>query len=210
MTDDDLITGDLITMVAEPFTGIRMTTPAGTIEARGRSIQRHRRQGLAAAGAAVAAVLALVTFAVLPRPHLAAVQLTAWTVTTEPSGIVAVTIGDLHDPAGLQRALQAHGVPAIVHFHPPGGPVPVSSCMTRVPSKLAAAEKRIFAKPPTTSGGRALLYIDPAAVPRADKITIDAFGGNGISLGLVTHDGHCPPGSSPGRIGMKTTPAGHR
>jgi hypothetical protein len=82
--------------------------------------------------------------------------------------------------------------------------------MTRVPSSLAAAEKRVFAQPPTASGGQALLYIDPAAVPRTDKITIGAFGGNGISLALVAHDGRCPPGSIPGRIGMNTTPGGHR
>jgi hypothetical protein len=212
MTDEDMITGEVITMVREPFAGVRMTIPAGAVIARGRSIRRHRRQGLAAAGAAAAAAVALVIFAVLPgqgtRP--AAVRLAAWTVTTEPSGIVAVTIRDLRDPAGLQRALQAHGVPAIVRFHPGGGPVSVSSCMTGVPSRLAVIEQRVFVVPATASGGRVLLYIDPAAVPRTDKITIDAFSRNGISLGLLTRDGRCPPGSRPGRIGMNTIPAAHQ
>jgi hypothetical protein len=210
MTDEDMITGEVITMVREPFAGVRMAIPAGAVIARGRSIRRHRRQGLAAAGAAVAAAVALVIFAVLPgqgaRP--AAVRLAAWTVSTEPGGIVAVTIGDLRDPAGLQRALQAHGVPAIVRFHPDGGPV--SSCLTAVPSRLAEIERRVFVVPPTASGGRALLSIDPAAVPRTDKVIIDAFSGNGISLGLLTRDGRCPLGSRPGRIGMNTIPASHR
>jgi hypothetical protein len=64
--------------------------------------------------------------------------------------------------------------------------------------------------PLAASLGRALLYIDPAAVPRADKIAIDVFRGNGFSLGLLTRDGRCPPGSKPGGIGMKTIRAGHR
>jgi hypothetical protein len=212
MTDEDMIAGEVITMVREPLAGVCMTIPAGAVIARGRSIRRHRRQGLAAAGAGVAAAMALVIFAAFPgqgaRP--AAVRLAAWTVTTEPSGIVAVTIRNLRDPAGLQRALQAHGVPAIVRFHPVGGPVSVSSCVTGVPSRLAVIEQRVFVVPAAVSGGRALLYIDPEAVPRTDKIAIEAFSGNGISLGLLTHDGRCPPGSRPGGIGMKTIPAAHR
>jgi hypothetical protein len=125
---------------------------------------------------------------------------------------VAVTIADLRDPAGLQRALEAHGVPAIVHFHPHGGPVSVSvsSCVTGVPSRLAEIEQRVFVLPPATGGGRALLYIDPTAIPKTDTITIDAFRGDGLSLGLLARDGRCTPGSRPGGVGMKTIPAAHR
>jgi hypothetical protein len=38
-------------------------------------------------------------------------------VVTEPNGTVAVSIHDLRDPLGLQHALRAHGVAAIVRFH---------------------------------------------------------------------------------------------
>ena len=137
----------------------------------------------------------------------APVQLTAWTVSTEPSGTVAVTIRDLRDPAGLQRALLAHGVPAIVRFYPPGSSMP--SCATSVPSRLAAIEGRVFAQPPAASHGPYLLFIDPAAVPRTDKIAIEAVRGNGFSIGLVTQDGRCPPGSRPGGAGMKSSRSGH-
>ena len=137
----------------------------------------------------------------------APVQLTAWTVSTEPSGTVAVTIRDLRDPAGLQRALLAHGVPAIVRFYPPGSPMP--GCVISVPSRLAAIEGRVFAQPPAASHGPYLLFIDPAAVPRTDKIAIDAVRGNGFSIGLVTQDGRCPPGSRPGGAGMKSSRSGH-
>ena len=204
MTDHDPITRDLVAAVREPFGGVRMATAAEAVTVRGRAIRRHRRQRAAAAVAAVA--LAIV--AVLPgsgRP--APVRLAAWTVTTEPTGIVAVTIRDLRDPAGLQRALAAHGVPTLVRFHHTGSLIP--SCVTSVPSTLATIEHRVFVQPPAASPGRTLLYIDPAAVPRTYKVAIDAARGNGFSLGLLTHNGHCPPGSTPGGIGISSTPRSH-
>ena len=201
MNDDDVIT-----TVREPFADVRMTTPVDAVTARGRSIRRHQLQGVTAAAAAVAAAASLVIFAVLPGARPAPVRLAAWTVITEPTGIVAVSIRDLRDPAGLQRALQAHGVPAIVRFHPNGSLVP--SCVTSVPSRLATVEDRVFVQPPTGSHGWSLLYVDPAAVPRTYKIAIDAVRGNGLSLGILTHDGRCPPGSKLGGIGMKSIPGG--
>jgi hypothetical protein len=201
MNDDDVIT-----TVREPFADVRMTIPVEAVTARGQSIRRHRLQGATAAAAAVAAALALVIFAVLPGARPAPVRLAAWTVTTEPNGIVAVTIRDLRDPAGLQRALQAHGVPAIVRFHANGSLVP--SCITSVPSRLATIEDRVFVQPPAASHGQSLLYIDPTALPRTYKIAIDAVRGNGLSLGLLTQDGRCPPGSKPGGISMKGIPGG--
>jgi hypothetical protein len=207
MNDDDLITSDVITTVREPFAGVRMNTPVDVVIGRGRSIRQHRRRAVSAAGAAVAAALALVIFMVLPAMNPAPVKLAAWTVTTEPGGIVAVTIHDLRDPAGLQQALQAHGVPAIVRFHPSGAVMP--SCITSVPSRLAKVEGRVFVQPPA-GAGQALLYIDPAAVPGTYQVAIDAVPGQGFSIGLLTHDGRCPPGSSPGGAGIRKAPAGHR
>jgi len=207
--NDDMITRDLITTVREPFAGVRMGTPVDAVVGRGQAIRRHRRRVRAVTGAVAAAAAAavLVAVAALPGSRPAPVQLTAWTVSTEPSGTVAVTIRDLRDPAGLQRALRAHGVPAIVRFYPPGSSMP--SCATSVPSKLATIESRVFAQPPAASHGRYLLYIDPAAVPRTDKIAIEAVQGTGFSIGLVTRNGHCPPGSRPGGVGMRSTRPGH-
>jgi len=207
MTDYDMITGDLAAALRDPLTAVRMSTPAEAVTARGRAIRRHQRQRASAAAAAVAAV-ALAIVAVLPGGgRRAPVRLAAWTVTTEPTGIVAVTIRDLRDPAGLQRTLAAHGVPALVRFHRSGSLMP--SCVTSVPSTLATIEHRVFVQPPTTSPGRTLLSIEPAAVPRTYKIAIDAAKGNGLSLGLLTHNGHCPPGSTPGGIGISSTPRSH-
>jgi len=207
MNDDDVIT-----VVREQRDKVHSHTPVEQVISRGRVVRRRRRvYGVAGALAVVAASAVAVSVLAGPshqQPRPPAVRLAAWTVTTEPDGIVAVTIRDLRDPAGLQRALQAHGVPASIRFHPSGGPV--SSCVTEVPSRLAAIEQRVFVQPPATRGGGALLYIDPAAVPKTDKIAIDAFAGNGLSPGLLTRDGRCPPGSTPGGIGMKSTPAGHQ
>ena len=208
MTDHDPITRDLVAAVREPFAGVRMATAAEAVTGRGQAIRRHRRQRLSAATVAVAAV-ALAIVAVLPagRPapvRPAPVRLAAWTVTTEPTGIVAVTIRDLRDPAGLQAALAAHGVPAFVRFHHTGSLIP--SCVTSVPSTLATIEHRVFVSPPAVGHGPSLLYIDPTAVPGTYKIAIDAAPGNGLSLGLLTRDGRCPPGSTPGGIGINSTP----
>jgi hypothetical protein len=206
--NDDMITRDLITTVREPFAGVRMGAPVDAVVARGQAIRRRRRvRAITGAVAAVAAASALVAVAALPGSRPAPVNLTAWTVITQPSGTVAVTIRDLRDPAGLQRALRAHGVPAIVRFYPPGSPMP--GCVTSVPSRLATIEGRVFVQPPAASHGRYLLFIDPAAVPRTDKIAIEAVRGNGFSIGLVTQTGHCPPGSRPAGAGMSSTRPGH-
>jgi hypothetical protein len=207
MNDDDVITA-----VREQRDRVHSPTAVEQIIGRGRAVRTRRRvSGVAGALAVVAASVLAVTALGGPshqqsRPPTA--HLAAWTVTAEPGGVVAVTIRDLRDAAGLQRALQARGVRATVRFHPSGGLA--SSCVTEVPSRLAAIEQRVFVQRTAISGGGArLLYIDPAAVPKADKIAIDAFAGNGLSLGLLTRDGRCPPGSGPGGIGMKATPAGH-
>jgi hypothetical protein len=188
---------DVITLVREPFAEVGMTTPVEAVVARGRAVRRHRRLRRAtSAAAAVAAGAVLVTLAVTGgRP--APVQLAAWTVITEPNGTVAVSIRDLRDPAGLQRALQAHGVPAIVRFYASGALMP--SCMIPGGSRLETIYQRVFVEAPAGSSGP-LLYIDPAAVPRNAEIGIDAVPGNGLGIELLTRDGRCLPPSTPGGI----------
>src|SRR6516165_10278557 len=106
MTDHDPITRDLVAAVREPFAGVRMATAAEAVTVRGRAIRRHRRQRATAAAAAGALAIAAVLpgsagpTPVRPAPFL----LAEGTVTPETTGIVAVTIRDLRDPAGLQAA----------------------------------------------------------------------------------------------------------
>lgn len=111
---------DSLTAARDSLTEVRMTTPLDTIVGHGRARRRrHRLTGLA--GAAVVAVgTVLAVMALLPASHPAShqprVQLAAWTVVQQPGGIIHVTIRELRDPAGLQAALRADGVPASVSF----------------------------------------------------------------------------------------------
>lgn len=185
---------DLLREGMERF-GRDVQMPAGiAAKARGQ-VHRRRLQVMTGTVAAVAAAAAIVTFTAAPGGRPAPARLAAWTVITEPNGTVAVSIYNVRDPAGLQRALQAHGVPATVRFYPSGSQMP--GCVTSVPSSLATIEGRVFVQPPAGSDGQAMLYIDPAAVPRTYQIAIDAVRGSGFSIGLLTQGGQCPPGSSP-------------
>jgi hypothetical protein len=181
-----------------------LTPPAGLLAAVCRRHARRRRSllqaaGAAAAAAAVVASAAIVTRAAGPGGRPAA-RLAAWTVITQPSGTVAVSIRDLRDPAGLQRALQAHGVPAIVRFHPSGSPMP--GCVIPGGSPLASAYQRVFRQPPAAGRGGPLLRINPAAVPLGAEIGIDAAPGTGISIALLTKEGRCLPPSKATTVGL--------
>ncbi len=170
--------------------------PAGLAARAHGHLRRRRLQMLTGAATAAAAVAAVATFAAAPGGSTAPARLAAWTVVTEPNGTVAVSINDLQDPASLQRALQAHGVPATVRLYPSGSRMP--GCVTSVPSRLAAIERQVFVQPTAGDGGQAMLYIDSAAVSKADEIVIDAVRGGEFSIGLLTQDGQCPHGSRPG------------
>ena len=111
---------DLATLVRDAMRDTHMTVPESDITRRARTLRTRRRL---TAGTVVSAGVAAITLAAATvaapagspapgRPHDAA-QLTAWTVTNEPGGVVDVTIRQLKDPAGLQARLRADGVPAI-------------------------------------------------------------------------------------------------
>jgi hypothetical protein len=111
---------DSLTTARDSLTEVHMTTPLDTIVGHGRARRRLRRlTGLAgAAVVAVGTVLAVMTLlpASHPAGHQPRVQLAAWTVVQRPGGIIHVTVRELRDPAGLQAALRADGVPASVSF----------------------------------------------------------------------------------------------
>jgi hypothetical protein len=111
---------DCLTTARDSLTEVHMTRPLDTIVRHGRARRRrHRLTGLAGA-AVVAAGTVLAVTALLPASHPARhqprVQLAAWTVVKQPGGIIHVTIRELLDPAGLQAALRADGVPASISF----------------------------------------------------------------------------------------------
>lgn len=106
--------------VREAFAGVTLETPVAEAVRRGRQLVLRRRFARLAAGALVVAAVAGLAVAELhggggavtaPRSRLA-----AWSVIKQPGGLVVVTINQLSDPAGLQRALRADGIPAAVNF----------------------------------------------------------------------------------------------
>jgi hypothetical protein len=119
MNDDEVIT-----IVTEQRDKVHSATPVEQIVSRGRMIRARRRFPGVAGALAVAAAAAVAVTTLLPSSHQpghpAPAQLTAWTVATQADGGVRVTIHQLRNPAGLQRALRADGVPASVTFlgHP--------------------------------------------------------------------------------------------
>jgi hypothetical protein len=88
---------------------------AGKARHRVARRQRSVRAAAALGTAAIAAVAAIAS--ALPSAHRQTrARLTAWTVARQADGNVDLTIRQLRDPAGLQRALRADGVLASVTF----------------------------------------------------------------------------------------------
>src|ERR1022692_1707660 len=88
-----------------------------------RSARRHRRplvlSGVAAAAAALAASVLLLTGSWPGSGHAASavhVNLTAWSVNTNPDGTVTFKVKRMSDPTRLEHVLAQAGVPAIVRF----------------------------------------------------------------------------------------------
>ena len=94
--------------------------PLAAITSRGRVHQRRRLAGLAGlGGAGAAAVIALVlgltgVFGTAPAGGTGPVQTADFTLTSYANGTVSLTLGQLFDPAALQRILAQHGIRALV------------------------------------------------------------------------------------------------
>ncbi len=186
MTDDELLT-----MVRDSFSAVRMDAPAGHIIGRGQAL-RSRRKALITAAAVPAAAAILTVIGVLASPggqtHRppAPVTLSAWTVTRHADGTINVTIRELRDPAGLQRTLRADGVPANVvflrhSFTPTTSPTAIPrSC--RAPHLSGKADADLQAKimpQPVTfnpdSPGAVVLSIRPSPIPHGIGLFIEAY-----------------------------------
>ncbi len=174
---------ELITAVKESISSARMPVPVDRILSRSRVIRARRRMTSAAAGAAMAAVAALAVAALLPSarqpgqppgPQPSHPQLAAWTVARQADGDIAVTIREWRDPAGLQAALRADGLRAVVA--PPVNP----ACRpyTASPAVMKAIVHVHMPLVPVgdLKKGAVLLVIDPSAIPRGAGLSFFAPG----------------------------------
>lgn len=166
---------DLLAAVRRDFAGVRMTTRADAILADGAALRRrrHRRRAYGAGATALAAVAAVSAVALTPGSSGTGVtgnaQLTAWTVQKQPDGSVDVTIRDVLNIAGLQRELNAEGVPAVVYAgerNPPG-------CVN---TKASGHMSAVVDPGPRTDD--AFFVIHPAAIPAGSELLLDVFWAN--------------------------------
>ncbi len=192
---------DLMTLVREQRSGVPMTTPLDQIISRGRSVRARRRLPGVAGALAAAASVAVATVALVPSGNPAARQearLTAWTVT-KAHGNVTVTLRELRDPARLQAAMRADGVPAYIAF---AGPVPARCQVYQASQATLHAIYQIH-----QGNGTAHIVIDPAAIPRGAGLFMmkmpakyaegqpppyGVAGGQGFRIGVVYASKSCP------------------
>jgi hypothetical protein len=165
---------------------------------------RHRRRfafalaggGLLAAGAAAAAVALSAGNAAHPGAPLRSFVTAAYTVRPGQDGTITVTIKQLQDPAGLQRALAADGVPALVRY------IPVRNMSGTYDGQSYSGVSPVcqyFGLPRATGsefkavgpvlGGSGGLWIRPSAMPEGTVVFIqDSPGrlGNIVGIDLLT------------------------
>jgi hypothetical protein len=203
MNDDS----DLLFAIRQSLAGVTMAAPLETAVRRGRVVRARRRAAILGVTAAI--IVAAVALAVSgtvggqsPPDRLA-----AWTVTDLPHGVIVVRITQLRDPAGLQRALRAHGVPAAVAFQ--GGtlsttpPLPKACRETGLsPRADTRLQEQILDRTPGRPNPRALfhgrrtmaLLIRPAAIPSGIGLNLTvqwSSQSSGWSLGLVRATPQC-------------------
>lgn len=193
---------DLMTLVREQRSRVPMTTPVDQIVSRGRSVRARRRIPGVAGALAAAAGVAVAVAALVPSGNPAArqeVRLTAWTVTRQAHGDVIVTLRELRNPAELQAAMRADGVPTYIAF---ASPAP-SECH-QYPASPAELDTIYQVH---QGNGTADVVIDPAAIPRGTGLFImkmpakyaegqpppfGVVGGQGFHIAVVYAGKSCP------------------
>jgi hypothetical protein len=192
MNDDDLLVlvRDRMTRARDDLGSVRMEQPVSAVLHRGRSRRlRHRLYGAAAGAGALAVGLGVVGI-VGPAagitggsPSASAtatgtvhVNLDAWSVNTGANGSVTLLIRQLRDKAGLEQALAAAGIPAVVIF---GG-----SCLYEDFGNASEKIGKLLGHPKpgvtdvTSERGGLTLY--PAGIPSGDDMVIEIrYGADG-------------------------------
>jgi hypothetical protein len=165
-----------LTSVKDSLTDVHMERTASAITARART--RRVRRAVSRAGAAGLAISAGVALTLGSGGPATAgsvhVNLDAWSVNTNSSGLVDVTVRALKDPALLRQTLVRAGVPAEVTFGE------VCTATTGDLPQLSQVLNK------TSGGGDVVMTIDRAAMPAESELIIGvAEQPKGHSRGLV-------------------------
>jgi len=195
MNDDDLLglVRDRMTRARDDLGSVRMEQPVSAVLHRvGRRRLRHRLYGAGAGAGTLAVALAVglgtvgtgagtATGIAAGRPAATAtgtvhVNLDAWSVNTGANGSVTLLIRQLRDKAGLEQALAAAGIPAVVIF---GG-----SCLYEDFGSASEKIRKLLGSPKrgvtdvTSEHGGITLY--PAGIPSGDDLVIEIrYGADG-------------------------------
>jgi hypothetical protein len=190
MGDDEVITA-----LRHSFTAVHSATPLERIVSHSRAVRVRRRVPGAAAAVGTAAAVAVGLGLGLPASQTAAthtargptVRLAAWTVTEEANGTIQVTFNEATDPAGLQGALRADGVPASVTFtgqqNPACQPYPSTG-------GFGGPRPRVLQWPPDAAQSFTTPYamvIKPSALPSGAGLQIWTSGTPGAADNFQLH-----------------------
>ena len=215
--------------------------PLAAITSRGRVHQQQRLAGLAGLGGATAAVviaLALGLTGVLsaaPAGGTGMIQTADFTLTSYTNGTVALRLGQMFDPAALQRALERRGIRAVVKIgtycsSSPAAPSPIRVGV--LPGSGPSGKRRRVG--PGLGNGQGILetvnlpvkpsqlapmvdpitmVINPAAMPAGTELFIGFFDlGHTIFVDLIYTDSRtCIKGQRPPALARLDRPpsAGH-
>jgi hypothetical protein len=164
MNDDEMLATlrSSLTGVKESLADVHLDRSADEIRAGARG--RRLRRGLAGAGAGGTALGVGLALAAGSGPGATAagvhVNLAAWSVNTQSSGLVYVDIRELREPGLLRQTLARAGVPAIVTF---------GEFCTGASGGDSQNLQGILGKSPV-GGGK--LTINPAAIPAGSELSI--------------------------------------
>jgi hypothetical protein len=189
MNDDDLLglVRDRMTRARDDLGSVRMERPVSAVLHRaGRRRLRHRLYGAGAGAGTLAVALAVglgaagagagAGTATATGTSAVHVNLDAWSVNTGADGSVTLLIRQLRDKAGLEQALAAAGIPAVVIF---GG-----SCLYEDFGSASEKIRKLLGFPKrgvtdvTSERGGITLY--PAGIPSGDDAIIEIrYGADG-------------------------------
>ena len=201
---------DVMCLVRESFSGLRMDLPVEDVLAAGRARRRRRRSALTAAAAATAGAAAAITLTLggaaparsgppsPPSPSASPVKLAAFSVTDGPGHSTTLTLykGARLDPSALREDLARHGIPALVTVG--------TFCRSASGASVSFGQ---VVQPSTLPDGTDVMVINGAAMPPGTRLSIGYFAGH-VRMLLIKDGAPLSCGSTFRQPAVHITPSG--
>jgi hypothetical protein len=203
---------DVMCLMRESFSGLRMDTPVEKVFATSRARRRRRLSGLTAAAAAAAGAATALTLTLggpaparsgNPPPSSPAsvpgsVKLAAFSVSDGPGGSTTLIFynGPKYpalDPAALREVLAQHGIPALVTVG--------TFC------RNAAGAPAGLGQVVHPSAGGSAMVIDGQAMPSGTRLSIGYFSG-AVRMALIEDGASLSCGTTSDQPAVHLTPSG--